>query len=143
MALDPEGTSGEDKIEYDYSEEVGGKVPAGEYTMVLMDITTGFTREKAAPKIDWHFQVWDDKSQYDGFRPFPLVTVKSPQALWKEREVVSALGLGLGGQKGTFRKGDAVGRRVIASLVDDEFRGEVRSKIDRVRPHPDGPIMKD
>jgi len=54
-------------------------------------------------------------------------------------EVVTALGLGVAGQVAKFDLERAVGRRAAIRLEDDDYNGDVRSVIKRVKPHADGP----
>lgn len=139
-AYDPEDYNVDnDVIEFDFTDDTGGRIPPGDYEAVLASVEKGYTKTDGCPKYDWTFFVIDKRA--DGFQPRPLVTKLAPNTKWTFRLVVSALGLGQPGQKGRFSKEQAVGRRCIIRLVDDEYNGQISSKIDRVMPHPKGPIL--
>ena len=142
QTMDPESATqtkvDEGEFDYDFTEEEGGRVLPGDYPARLMAIEDGFTKTKGEPKLEWKFQLWKDGEAWDGFTPRPLVTVKNPNAMWKYREVLSALGIGQSGQKGRFKAGDVVGSMCVLTLIDDEYQGVISSKIDRVKPHPKG-----
>jgi hypothetical protein len=59
--------------------------------------------------------------------------------MWKMAEIVSALGLGVPGQAVRFKRGDAMGRMLMATIEDHHWTSrdgedQVSSQVKKVRP---------
>ena len=111
------------------------RVPAGWYKAEVVDLTKGVS-SKGNPQWSWRFMISDGPEEG---KVIFLNTFLTPQALWRTAEVVRALGFGSGGSVASFSKEDAIGRRCSILAADDDYDGDVRSIIKRVKAHPEGP----
>lgn len=138
MSLDPfaAGSSGDFEVDLTaYKTPESIHIPAGWYTAEVVSVEKGVSRNHN-PQWTWKFMITE--GPHEG-QMIPLFTAITPQALWKVGEVVTALGLGVAGQVAKFDLERAVGRRAAIRLEDDDYNGDVRSVIKRVKPHTDGP----
>ena len=114
-------------------------IPDGEYAVVVTDVN----KEKSKAGNDMF--VWDmeiPEGDHEG-HTLRIYTALTPAALWKLSETVEALGLGEAGQSVKFSKKKAHGRRAIAKVVAQEYNDKWNSNIDKLFPHPEGPISDD
>tara|TARA_Y100000114_G_C11731026_1_gene313590 strand:+ start:556 stop:1008 length:453 start_codon:yes stop_codon:yes gene_type:complete len=114
-------------------------IPDGEYAVRV----TNVNREESKagnPMFVWDFEVCDGPHTGHSMRVYTAMT---PAALWKLSETVESLGLGENGQAVKFTKQKALGRRALAQVEAEEYNKKWNSKIQKLFPHPDGPIMDD
>ena len=113
--------------------------PDGEYAVRVTNVNK--EESKAGnPMFVWDFEVCDGGHNGHSMRVWTAMT---PAALWKLSETVEALGLGENGQAVKFSKQKALGRRALAQVTAEEYNSKWNSKIQKLLPHPDGPIMDD
>lgn len=114
-------------------------IPDGEYAVRVTNVNK--EESKAGnPMFVWDFEVCDGGHNGHSMRVWTAMT---PAALWKLSETVEALGLGENGQAVKFSKQKALGRRALAQVTAEEYNSKWNSKIQKLLPHPDGPIMDD
>tara|TARA_Y100000593_G_C4240794_1_gene302033 strand:+ start:430 stop:891 length:462 start_codon:yes stop_codon:yes gene_type:complete len=114
-------------------------IPDGEYAVRVTNVNK--EESKAGnPMFVWDFEVCDGPHTGHSMRVYTAMT---PAALWKLSETVESLGLGENGQAVKFTKQKALGRRALAQVEAEEYNKKWNSKIQKLFPHPDGPIMDD
>ena len=114
-------------------------VPDGEYAVRVTNVNK--EESKAGnPMFVWDFEVCEGPHTGHSMRVWTAMT---PAALWKLSETVCALGLGDEGQAVKFSKQKALGRRALALVEAEEYNKKWNSKIQKLLPHPEGPIMDD
>jgi len=114
-------------------------IPDGDYVVSVVDVNKE-TSKAGNPMFVWDMEVAEGDHQGHSMRVFTALT---PAALWKLSETVEALGLGEAGQSVKFSKEKALGRRCVAAVLAEEYNEKWNSKIDRLSPHPEGPISDD
>lgn len=111
--------------------QTGFSVPDGDYLLKCLDVEQGVSQAGNSQFI-WTFAIvggdYNDKE-------LKLFTALTPAAMWKVAETVTALGLGVVGQKVRFTRSEVVGRYCIGTLEEGEYKGVVRSSIIAVRPY--------
>jgi len=135
MAGDPFGPEMADQdeafeVDLPEEEEQDFTIPAGMYTAGVADVVKS-TSNAGNPMWIWHFQIMEGEHEGHVLR---LYTALTPAAMWKLREVIEATGLGQGGQTSKFSRQDAIGKKCMLSVVDDEYQGTKRSSIDGCYP---------
>lgn len=110
--------------------QTGFTVPDGDYLVKCVDVEQGVSQAGNSQFI-WTFAIVG--GDYDG-KEFKSFTALTPAAMWKVAETVTALGLGVVGQKIRFSRSDVMGRQCIATMEESEYKGTVRSSIVNVRP---------
>jgi len=110
------------------------RIPKGEYEAVCFDVERSIS-DAGNPMIIWSFRL--TKGEFAG-REWKNFTALTPQAMWKVAETVESLGLGATGSVSRFKAEDALGRLCVLAMIDDEYKGQKRSAIGSVMPHPDG-----
>ena len=114
-------------------------IPDGEYAVRVTNVNKEESK-KGNPMFVWDFEVCDGEHTGHSGRVYTALT---PAALWKLSETVEALGLGENGQAVKFSKQKALGRRAMAQFEAEEYNEKWNSKIQKLFPHPEGPIMDD
>lgn len=106
----------------------GYSIPEGTYKVRCIDVEQRISKS-GNPTFVWTFVV--DGDAYAGFelRHFTAIT---PAAMWKVGEALQALGIGKPGEKINFTRNDVIGKTCTASIVDDEYNGKTRSRIDKL-----------
>lgn len=112
------------------------RIDPGEYVLEFTGASRGTSSQKGTPYIAWKFRVAEGKHR--GF-PLTLFTYCSKNAVWKARKTAKALGCYDAANNQTSGVADAVGNVVIGVVEDDEYNGEARSRLQEVKPHPEGP----
>lgn len=113
----------------DLSNVTGGYcIPEGTYTVRCMDVEQRIAKS-GNPMFVWTFNVEGDK--FAGFQLMHF-TVITPAAMWKVGEVLQALGIGKPGEKINFTRNDVIGKTCTAEVIDDEYNGNTRSRIDKL-----------
>lgn len=110
--------------------QTGFVIPDGKYRMSCADVEQGVSKANN-PQFIWTFTVMN--GDYVG-REFKYFTALTPAAMWKVAETVTALGLGVVGQKIKFTRSEVQGRQCIAVIEESEYNGQVRSSITSLEP---------
>ena len=143
--MDPDNTNSTALIDIDMggpdaSDET--RIPPDEYPFKLVKVAD--QRSKAGNRmLVWDFVV--ASGQYSGFAA-RMYTVTEGNGAFKAKQVAKAIG-GIvekedGGKKISFDPVEVKGRVVLGVVEDEtqpeEYGGEVRSVLKRVKPHPNG-----
>lgn len=109
--------------------------PDGEYEAIVTAVEKQVS-SSGNPMLKWTFEGGEDLKNTGFF----YYTVLTPQAIWKAAETVVSLGLGDTGSQVNFKRSEAIGRRALIRLEAEEYNGQKMSKIEGVKPHPQGPV---
>lgn len=60
--------------------------------------------------------------------------VRTPAAMWKLKEVLKALGLDVSAKSLKIKPSALVGKAALLVVADQEFNGEIRSNVKKVKP---------
>jgi hypothetical protein len=129
----------DDDFEVPNDEANQSQTPEGVYVVQVMDV--GKSVSKAGNDMyEWTFHiVCDEKGSADyAGEELKVFTALSAAALWKLEETTVALGLGKAGERGSFKRSDALGRQALAACKNQEYNGRTRLNIVELRAHPKG-----
>ena len=123
-------TSAGDHVSVDLS-DVGGNEWPPEGVHVAKVVKCETQRSSSGnPMLYWEFEVSaDDGSQ---FRRVWTNTSLQPQALWKLRDLVNALGV-FPGPDG-FKKSECLGKMCRIWVTHEEYQGKTIAKVDEYSP---------
>lgn len=110
--------------------------PDGDYEFVCCNAARDVS-SNGNPEIICDFRGPDELNN----QLFKVWLVLTPDAAWKLTEYAEALGIAKTGEKlkvSEFRR-LAIGRRLIGTLKVEKYKGNERSVIKTVKPHPEGP----
>jgi len=106
-------------------------IPAGVYPAVVADIELRESKTTSNPYLNWTFEI--TAPEYLGRRVW-LVTGLSPEALWKLRETLEALGeQDLSGEI-DFDPQDYIGETCRVVVSQEVYNGRTRNRVDSVLP---------
>ena len=124
---------GDDEFEIDGLDEAGDskfRIPEGEYKMRLIELEKGESKA-GNPMWIWTFCVIDGDHEGTELKTWTALT---PAAMWKLSEVLTALGFEAKDGRAKFKKQEAIGREVLATVEDSEYQGRTNSSIANVKP---------
>jgi hypothetical protein len=114
----PFGAPVDQEFDFDLTDvKEGGGLPVGVYVALLSDVRQT-TSGNNNPQVEWEFQVI--QGPQNG-RTMVHYTVMTEKAMFRVAEVSKALGLGDIGSRVRFRKADALGRKAIITVEDNEY----------------------
>ena len=125
------------------SEEELGLPPTGtQFIGQIVGITNSISKTSGNPMFVWECRVVADMqggTQFAGFEPKPIYTVKGAKAAWKMDAVCRAIGLQANGDgKYSFTRDDVIGRMFVMELDEDEYKGQVQRTVGEMSTHPAG-----
>jgi hypothetical protein len=123
----------DDVFELDGLDEIDSKflVPDGDYELKVTDVTKDVSKS-GNPMWVWDLVIVSGPEAGKEFKTWTAITAG---ALWKLVQVLAAIGLHDGkSKKVRFSRDEAIGKRCIGVLKQEEYNGRMSSKIDALRP---------
>lgn len=137
--MNPDDVAGTALIEVDVDVDGSDEqhIPADEYVVRLIKVED--THSKAGNRmLVWSVAV--AAGQYAGF-PGKIYTVTQGNAAWKAKKTAKAFGCFVKDDDGKGKISiphDYKGRIALGKIEDDEWDGETVSRINDIKPHPQG-----
>jgi hypothetical protein len=127
---------GDEEFEIGGLDEIDSKfrIPEGAYRMRLIELEKG-TSKADNPMWIWTFVVVSGDHEGTELKTWTALT---PAAMWKLSEVLEALGFEAKDGRAKFKKEEAIGREVMAEVVDSEYQGRTNSSISTLKPLEEG-----
>ena len=112
-------------------EEGGGSfhIPEGDYLMKCTGCTPQIAKSSGNEMLGFTFIGIEGKSKG---RKFWLYCVLIPEALWKLRQTLTALGIDTPDDPSGFDPADVIGVEVVGTVVDNEYEGRTNSKVNAI-----------
>lgn len=105
-------------------------IPEGKYSMEV-DLVTEGTSKNDHEQLEWIFRGTEGRAKN---KPFYFYTTLTPASMWKLKQTFEALGFEVPDSDMEVDLDELVGAECIGIVVDDEYQGKVRSKLDRIVP---------
>jgi hypothetical protein len=120
-----------DHIDIDFTNIEGPRdfPPDGPWTAKVTKVESQKSKE-GNPMLLWQLSVTDEEGTE--FRPVFYNTSLLPQAIWKLRDWVNALGIFPGAEG--FQKSACVGRSLKVWIRNEEYQGKPSCKVDDFAP---------
>jgi hypothetical protein len=108
-------------------------LPEGEYEATVFEVEQKVGQSSGKPYLNWQFKLQDPN--YDNRRAF-FMTSLSPNALWKLKDTLKALGVDEEDLAGNFELDpqELVGTECTIKIGHEEYNGEVRDRVLDVLP---------
>jgi hypothetical protein len=108
-------------------------IPEGNYEAVVFEVEQKVGKSSGKPYLNWQLKI--QGGEYDGRRLFYMTSL-SPNALWKLKENLAALGYTDEELAGDFELDttDLLGRECVAIVKHEEYQGVARDKVDNIIP---------
>lgn len=111
--------------------ELDNSVPEGEYVGKCIDVIKAVSKA-GNPMWTWTFTIIEGPYSGEDFKIFTAIT---PAAIWKLTETLNAFGLVEKGKPVQFTRDDVLNTMVYMDVVADEYQGQPRASLERVRPY--------
>lgn len=112
-------------------------IPDGRYPAIVA-VVEEKTSAKDKPYISWQFEIAE--GEYKGRKMFNNTSLQ-PQALWKVKETIVALGIPIKGNKIKINDNDLIGLTCDLMIGQREWEGQMRNEVRQVLP-PSGNAPK-
>lgn len=107
-------------------------IPEGDYAFKIISHEVKKKEGATSRYLNWRLQV--SKGPKKG-SPMYYITSLKPDALWNLRNFIhAATGKNVAGKSVEFNAEKLYGKEVGGSVIDDEYEGKIRSKLDTVFP---------
>lgn len=134
--FDPTETEAEDVLEIDLGDQAEQvKFKGGENYQFTVSNVEPHTSAAGNKSLKWTLR-FPDVNNWSAYH----YTGLTREGVWKTEEIAVALGLAKKGEKYIHSKRNAIGRRGLAKMKLETYEGKERGKVDKVLPHPKGPI---
>lgn len=118
-------------LHIDFPEDSGFEtIPPGTYTCSVFDASVLESKSSGAPYIAWTLIILE--GDYSGRKLFYNTSLQ-PQALWKLREVLQALGMEVGDSI-ELELDELLGTHLVAETGLREWNGKEREEVQNVLP---------
>lgn len=123
----------DDAVEVDFEGvETGGgsgfHIPPGTYGMEVEAVKKSISSNDNE-MFEWHFRGTQGKAKG---KLFYFYTTFTPSSLYKLRETLEGLGIEVPDSRLKIRPRELKGLEGVGEVVDDEYQGKVRSKLERI-----------
>lgn len=117
-------------IRVDFTDVKSGfePIPEGKYDATVFEVEQKVGNNSGKPYLNWQLKI--QGGEFDGRRVFYMTSL-SPNALWKLKANLNALGYSKEELEGDFDLDttDVVGKSCTVVITHEEYNGEVRDRV--------------
>jgi len=145
MTHDPFTNSEEEEFSF---EGESSKLEIGDFILKVIDVEDGTSNKSGNRMLTWTYQVIEtaDGKEAPGAHELKDYLPLTDKMMWKIEHLCGVLNLPHSKEgnrvKLKFKKSDVIGTLCLCTTKEEEYDGVMRTKIDKLKPHPKGAGFK-